>query len=245
MDAIITMYCEQLLWGNRFLSEYKLQLEALYSNNEFMAIIHGIQRSTPSEEDSRNIEEIKRIAKATLYNERVTFDFAALQEIVNSVKASGCAVNSALISVYCAMRIFELSQKKTSQDENIVPASNSDMDIRLKWPAEYRCDDGHYVRSKNEMLVDNWLYHHGICHAYEVALFSKELDYTYLSDFYLPKYRAFIEVWGMTDADYQRRRRQKTAFYRNNGYDLIEIIGQDVKNLHDILSKELCQREHK
>jgi len=33
-------------------------------------------------------------------------------------------------------------------------------DIRKMWPAEHHCDDGHYVRSMGELLIDNWLYHH-------------------------------------------------------------------------------------
>ena len=33
-------------------------------------------------------------------------------------------------------------------------------DIRKMWSAEHHCDDGHYVRSLGELLIDNWLYHH-------------------------------------------------------------------------------------
>ena len=39
-----------------------------------------------------------------------------------------------------------------------------DIDFRLRFPAKYRCEDGHYVRSISETLIDNWLFSHKIVH---------------------------------------------------------------------------------
>ena len=70
-------------------------------------------------------------------------------------------------------------------------------DFRLRWQAEYRCEDGHYVRSKNEAIVDNWLYSHSICHAYEKAVFDQQTGAT-LSDLAakLTLYDAAVKTYG-------------------------------------------------
>ena len=41
---------------------------------------------------------------------------------------------------------------------------------RIDTPANYRCMDGHYVRSRAEVMIDNWLYGNGIADAYERKL---------------------------------------------------------------------------
>lgn len=245
-ENIIDLYRSQLLWGSSFLNDFGEQLESLYSDSAFMREIHKIQAKCPAEESNLTIEQIKQIAKTTLYEDKVYFDFPAFKSIADSVAQRGSAKNSAAISIYCAMRIFDLAQsepvkKGTTQPAPVVekePGKN-ELDFRLKWPAEFRCEDGHYVRSRNEALVDNWLYHHDVCHAYEKAVFSKDAKITYCSDFFLPRYNLFIEIWGMNDSAYETRRKRKTAFYRDNGYSLLEIFGDEIKNLDDILSKAL------
>jgi len=64
--------------------------------------------------------------------------------------------------------------------------------FRQKFEAKYRTADGHYVRSKQEMLIDNWLYMTGLVHAYERKLPIEQEVY---SDFYLPKGQIYIEFF--------------------------------------------------
>ena len=40
-------------------------------------------------------------------------------------------------------------------------------DFREKFKAEYRISDGHYVRSRAELVIANWLFAEGIAYAYE------------------------------------------------------------------------------
>jgi hypothetical protein len=42
--------------------------------------------------------------------------------------------------------------------------------VRKKFPDKHRSTDGHLVRSKAEVLIDNWLYMAGIVQAYERRL---------------------------------------------------------------------------
>jgi hypothetical protein len=58
-----------------------------------------------------------------------------------------------------------------------------ELEFRNRFPANYRAIDGHYVRSRGELLIDNWLYMFGVVHAFERKLPVEELLYC---DFYLP-----------------------------------------------------------
>ena len=126
-------------------------------------------------------------------------------------------------------------------DDRRAPKGDELVDFRLRYPAQYRCEDGHYVRSKNEALVDNWLYSHGVVHAYEKAVFSSEQSFNYCSDFFLPEQGLFIEIWGNVDAAYAERKARKIAFYERCGYRLLSIEDSQVRNLDDILSRAVIR----
>ncbi|MCC6866823.1 MAG: hypothetical protein IT280_11770 [Ignavibacteria bacterium] len=85
------------------------------------------------------------------------------------------------------------------------PVDNIDIDIRLRYPTKCRCNDGHYVRSKNEVIVDNWLFNNNIAHAYE----KKLLGINILCDFQIINKNhkeVYIEIWGLTDDTYLKRK---------------------------------------
>src|ERR1039457_5867241 len=46
-------------------------------------------------------------------------------------------------------------------------------ELEDKSPPTYRTEDGHRVRSKAEVIIDDWLYSHNIVHAYEIKLPEK------------------------------------------------------------------------
>ncbi len=112
-------------------------------------------------------------------------------------------------------------------------------EFRQKFKAEHRCTDGHYVRSKAEMLIDNWLYMAEVIHAYERKLPVEEDVY---SDFYLPTGKVYIEYWGYEEAEkYLKRKQDKQAIYQKYGFNLIELTEKEVQNLDDILPRELLR----
>lgn len=109
-------------------------------------------------------------------------------------------------------------------------------DFRKKYPAKYRALDGHYVRTKSEVIIDNWLYNKRIVHAYERKLPIEEDMYC---DFFLPQGECYIEYWGMQDAEYSKRKRKKQELYRRYGLNLIELNEKDIQNIDDVLPKKL------
>ena len=121
------------------------------------------------------------------------------------------------------------------------PKTDSDkMDsFRHKFEAKHRSTDGHFVRSKAEMLIDNWLYMAEIVHAYERKLPIEEEVY---SDFYIPTGKVYIEFWGYdNDEKYLERKQKKQAIYQKYNFNLIELTDEEVLNLDDILPRMLLK----
>ena len=126
------------------------------------------------------------------------------------------------------------TESNTSQDD-----SKPEKNFREKFQAKHRSTDGHFVRSKAEMLIDNWLYMAEIVHAYERKLPIEEDVYC---DFYIPTGKIYIEYWGYdVDQKYLARKKKKIEIYKKYGFNLIELQDEDVQNLDDILPRLLLK----
>lgn len=115
--------------------------------------------------------------------------------------------------------------------------------FREKFPALQRTLDGHYVRSKSEMLIDNFLYINGIVHAYERKLPIEEDVYC---DFYIPSGKRgpqmYIEFWGLeNDQKYLDRKNKKIDIYKKYEFPLIELTEPEMNNLEEVLTRKLIQ----
>ncbi|SKC31670.1 Phage antirepressor protein KilAC domain protein [Photobacterium piscicola] len=127
----------------------------------------------------------------------------------------------------------------TGINAEVKSTDNSVSNFRQKFEAKHRAADGHYVRSKAEMLIDNWLYMAGIVHAYERKLPIEEDLYC---DFYLPTGKVYIEFWGLEDdPKYASRKKIKQDLYTKYGFNLIELNDNDVQNLDDVLPRMLLK----
>lgn len=117
----------------------------------------------------------------------------------------------------------------------------NDIDFRNKWPREHQCEDGHYVRSLSEMIIDNWLYNHNYVHAYEKSVYMESNpDSIVLSDFYLPQGNVYIEFWGIEDDEkYEARKNEKIKLYNKNNINRIDLNESHIKRLNDILPREI------
>lgn len=122
--------------------------------------------------------------------------------------------------------------------EDDVPSDSNVSTFRSTVPKQ-RTADGHYVRSRAEMLIDNWLYMAEIVHAYERRLPVEEEVYC---DFYLPVGKVYIEFWGMeSDPKYAARKEQKKEIYQKYALNLVELNDDDIVNLDDVLPKLLLK----
>lgn len=140
-----------------------------------------------------------------------------------------------------------LGGKVADSKDKKVGTSTQDKDVKQaglrekldKFVATHRATDGHQVRSRAEMLIDNWLYFSGIVHAYERLLPVEEELYC---DFYVPAGKVYIEFWGLeNDLKYSERKEKKKEIYKKYGFNLIELNDEHIKNLDDYLPKMLLK----
>lgn len=135
--------------------------------------------------------------------------------------------------------VREFKGEKPVVQESDLLLKPEEVGFREKFPATHRATDGHMVRSRGELLIDNWLYTEQIIHAYERKV---PIDEDLYCDFYLPTGKVYIEYWGLEDDPaYVSRKQKKIALYKSNGLNLIEIRNADISNIDDVLPAKLRQ----
>lgn len=122
-----------------------------------------------------------------------------------------------------------------SQDHHRDDSSDS-KGFREKFPATLRTKDGHLVRSKSEIIIDNWLYDSKIVHAVERKLQTEEEVYC---DWWIPTGKVYIEYWGLEDPKYLARKEKKILIYKKYKYNLIQLSEKDIPNIYDVLPAKL------
>lgn len=150
--------------------------------------------------------------------------------------------NKDLLSLFHEPTKQKIDERETNQ---IVGKSDTETveDFRKKYPAEFRTKDGHYVRSKAEVIIDDSLYLWGIAHAYEKKLPNTE--HIVCSDFHIPSGNGrpkavYIEYWGMENEEkYNQRKQKKIEIYNQLELNLIQLNDADIKNIEDSLQRYL------
>lgn len=130
-------------------------------------------------------------------------------------------------------------QPSKENQQSIDPSKSEADNFREKFPAKFRTKDGHMVRSRAEVIIDNALYDYKLAHAYERKLPIEEDLY---SDFFIPSENVYIEYWGMeNDPKYNDRKKEKLRIYKKYDCKLIELTDEDISNLDDYLPKKLLK----
>ncbi|HLF64011.1 MAG TPA: hypothetical protein VI603_09665 [Saprospiraceae bacterium] len=148
--------------------------------------------------------------------------------------------NRSLVGVFSETptEIASLKSVVSSPQQQQAPSTASN-NFRDKFEAKHRTKDGHFVRSRAEVIIDDTLYDYGLVHAYEKKVPIEEELYT---DFYLPNGKVYIEFWGMeSDPKYLERKKVKLEIYRKYDLRLIELDDNDIANLDDHLPKKLLK----
>lgn len=116
------------------------------------------------------------------------------------------------------------------------------------YEGKYICKDGHVVKSKSEREIDNYLFEHGISHAYEPELPYGATEKEVLHpDFYLPHYlgkdkHVYIEHWGYNENNiqYTKTKKFKMPIYERLGITLVCTYEKtDTKNIDAVLDRKL------
>ena len=118
-------------------------------------------------------------------------------------------------------------------------AGNEISRYREQFPAKLRAADGHVLRSKTELVIDNWLYMAGIVHAYERRLPIAVEAY---AEFYLPSGSVYLEFMGQdSDLDYRQRKEVKINLYKSHDLDVIALTEEQVRHLDVHLPRLLLE----
>ena len=137
-----------------------------------------------------------------------------------------------------------ISAFSTEPDEEITTPTKQNVsegktNFRTKFPGTHRTKDGHFVRSRGEVIIDDALYFYGVIHAYERKLPVEEDVYC---DFFIPSEGVYIEYWGMeSDPKYAERKEKKLEIYKKYDFNLIELDDKDIANLDDNLPRKLLK----
>lgn len=103
----------------------------------------------------------------------------------------------------------------------------------------FKCLDGHIVKSRGELVIDNHLYRLGLEHEYEntIKIRGNSLKY----DWYLPEHEIYVEYWGYFGKDYLKRKKEKLELYRKGKLNLISIEDIMLVDIYSNLEKELTK----
>lgn len=139
----------------------------------------------------------------------------------------------------------EILSTLTNTDIKPEDESSNEKKISTLPRGKYKTKDGHYVRSRAEVIIDNYLFECRLPHAYERSLPVEE---DVVCDWYIPPFGSnaskpvYIEFWGMDTDTYKERRQIKTEIY--NKYPelfLIELEDKDLDDLDRVLSSKLTE----
>ncbi|MDP2574696.1 glycerol kinase [Vibrio penaeicida] len=129
-------------------------------------------------------------------------------------------VNARLLSSAEELLGCHVSQRSTDKSYS---------NFRQKFEAKFHCADGHYVRTTEEMHLDNWLYLTGITHAYARTL---PIDINIQSSFYLPRVNLYLEIRpNKTDTELEAEFELKIQTYKRYGLAVVIISAEDLENL--------------
>lgn len=109
----------------------------------------------------------------------------------------------------------------------------------------FRTDDGHYVKSNPEIVIDDILYNLRIVHCYEKRVSISSDEQTIVADWFIPvtdsRHGIYIEYWGMNTKEYLENKERKRKSYKEHDIPLIEIEKDDYKDKHGLEDRLLSE----
>jgi len=129
---------------------------------------------------------------------------------------------------------YIIIKKKREKEREKKPREEQSQSIQFK---KYTCLDGHVVKSKGELIIDNYLYLLKIEHLYEksIKIFGSKIKY----DWYLPKDDIYIEYWGYGGKKYEKRKKEKLRLYKKAKLQLISIENYMFYDIYSEIDKLL------
>ncbi len=146
--------------------------------------------------------------------------------------------------------LFCIECYKKYKDKQLLVKITKCVEIKIldeSYEGTYKCKDGHIVKSKSEKEIDDYLFEHGIPHAYEkVVSLDGDKKHDLHPDFCLPNYLGkgkdvYIEHWGFNsdNRDYYKSKKYKIGKYKELGLTIICTNEADMYDAESALNRKL------
>ncbi|MHA2366749.1 MAG: hypothetical protein ACXAC7_22540, partial [Candidatus Hodarchaeales archaeon] len=100
----------------------------------------------------------------------------------------------------------------------------------------YETADGHRVRSRAEVIIDNLLSRMDVHHQYEKKIVLQQK--VFHPDWWLPQFEAIIEFWGLEDdAAYVKTMNWKLSIYHRHNIPCLSLNDQDLMSDQNLRNK--------
>lgn len=160
------------------------------------------------------------------------------------VKCIACGKETKAGFLFCS------SCYKRYVDKKLLVEITNCRDITIlddSYEGKFTCTDGHIVKSKSEMIIDNWLFDHSIPHAYEKKLpIDADGSHDLHPDFFLPAYKGdqddiYIEYWGYNESNikYTESKNYKMKIYKQLNITVICLEEKDMMDISASMSRKL------
>jgi hypothetical protein len=146
-----------------------------------------------------------------------------MQDLLPGLIGGSILIIIILIIIKIIQKAFNTRSKKDYPDSKR---------IRL-----FKCLDGHIVKSKGELIIDNYLTILGLDHLYEKTIQIKGNNVKY--DWYLPENDIYIEYWGYSGQKYNKRKKEKLKLYKIANKKLISIENMMFDDIYSNMDKML------
>lgn len=165
------------------------------------------------------------------------------------VKCIACGRETFNGNLFCAPCYFKYKDKK------LLVSISKCRDIEImdeSYEGMYKCKDGHIVKSKSEKDIDNYLFDHGIPHAYEKTIsIDANKEHDLHPDFFLPNFKnsgkdVYIEHWGFNsnNREYTKSKKYKIKKYEELGLTIISTNEKDITDTEAALERKLNHFEY-
>lgn len=221
-----------------------------YDEEELIDILNNadivaVEDNVEADEDEEEIVTIplhqKNVLVDTEQNKTVVIDFN------NKSKCITCGKQTDGL-LFCTNCYHKYKNKELLF--KITNCTNIEL-LEEDYEGRYTCKDGHVVKSKSERDIDNYLFEHGISHAYERELPYGATEKEVLHpDFYLPNYlgdgkHVYIEHWGYNENNiqYTKTKKFKMPIYKKLGITLICTYEKtDMGKIDTVLDRKLNKK---
>ena len=150
-------------------------------------------------------------------------------------------------TIYLSVKNCEDVEVLNGAPVNAPTLFNAKAQAKFEAAKKYPAEDGHMVRSSEEVIIDNLLYNIRIIHNYEKPLqHNTDNGYHILPDWFIPVLNnnrgIYIEYYGVIDKKkYDQRRERNQIVYDREDVPVIGIEADEIENIQQLQKKIIME----